>query len=280
VVEVTPGTPRDLSSTLRVYPSQPSLTTRPEARVVLANPWAEPANVTVRIDGPGGALERSVAVPPGGRRTVSTRLAQRPPGSYEVTASVDGRRVRTVEYRVSGDRRIVSALATAGGGGTTGLSQGIEVVLGNFRILLGALLGLAAFMTVGGTTATFAQAVSARRRTLGVHRATGASPRRILRLVLADAARIGLVASVAAFCLALLALQALGAAGYLTFFGIGLRPVPSLTVTVGTLVGSVCVTLLGATITTLGLLRVPPASLLSGEGESVQPEPTGMSADD
>ncbi|MEF8825475.1 MAG: FtsX-like permease family protein [Haloarculaceae archaeon] len=270
-LSVTPDAIRTLSTTLQVRPSAPSLTTRPEARLVLANPWAEPVNVTVGLEGPGGSLERAVSVRPGRRTTVSTRLAQRPPGSYEVRASVDGRTVEEIEYRVTGDRRIVSALATTGGGGTTGFSQGLEVLFGNFQILVGTLLGLAAFMTVGGTTATFAQAVYARRRTIGVHRATGAPPRRVLRLVLADAARIGLVASVAAFGLALLALQVLDAVGYLTVFGVSLRPVPSPAVSIGIIVGSVCVTLLGATITTLALLRVSPASLLSGAGESFEP---------
>ena len=272
VVEVTPGVTRELSAAFRVQPTKPSLTTQPEARVVLTNPWAEPINATTRIDSPDRSFERAVTVEPGRRTSVTTRLARQPPGSYEVRASVDGRPIGAVEYRVTGDRRIVSALATTGGGGTTGISQGIEVLFGNFQILVGALLGLAALMTVGGTTATFAQAVDARRRTIGIHRATGAPPRRVLRLVLADAARIGIVASVAALVLALLALQALDAAGYLTFYGISLRPIPSPAVTVGVIVGSLCVTLLGATLTTLALLRASPASLLSGTSETFQPE--------
>ncbi|MEF8877814.1 MAG: FtsX-like permease family protein [Haloarculaceae archaeon] len=271
VVDVTPGATRALSTTLQVRPSEPTLTTRPEARAVLSNPWSELVNATVRIDGSDRSFERGVSVPPGGQVTVSTRLARQPPGPYDVRVALDDTTVGEVEYRVAGDRRIVSALATSGGGGTTGISQAIEVVFGNFRILVGALLGLAAFMTVGGTTATFAQAVHARRRTIGIHRATGASQSRVLRLVLADAVRIGVVASVAALVLALLALQVLEAVGYLTVFGIGLRPVPSPTVAVGILLGSLAVTLLGATLTTLSLLRVSPASLLSGADDTVKP---------
>jgi hypothetical protein len=271
VITVTPDATRALSTSLRIRPTEPSLTTRPQARLVLVNPWAEPVNTTVRIDGPVSSYERTVTVRPGQRAVVSTRLAQQPPGSYEVQASVGGRMIEPVEYRVTGDQRLVSALATSRGGGTTGISQGIEVLFGNFRIFVAALLGLATIMTVGGTTATFAQAVSARRRTIGIYRATGASPTRVLRLVLADAARIGIVASVAAFILALLGLQVLKTMGYLTFFGIGLHPIPSPTVVVGAIIGALFVTLLGATITTLALLRVSPASLVSGTGETFHP---------
>lgn len=270
VITVTPDATRALSTTLQIRPTEPSLTTRPEARLALTNPWAETVNATVRIDGPGVSHERTATVRPGQRTVVSVRLAQQPPGSYEVRASLRDQTVDTIEYRVTGDRRIVSALATTGGRGTTGLSQGIEVLFGNFQLFVGALLGLAALMTVGGTTATFAQAIHARRRTIGIYRATGAPPRRILRLVLGDAARIGIVASAIAFGLALLGLQALDAMGYLTLFGIGLQPTPSLAVAVGTIAGALCVTLVGATITTLPLLYAPPAELLSGATKTFQ----------
>jgi len=270
VISVTPEATRELTTSLDVHPSEPSLTTRPEVRLTLENPWNESVNTTVRIDGPGRAFERAVMVEPGGRTAVSTRLTQQPPGPNQVRASIDGRTVETVEYRVTGDRRIVSALATGGGKGETGISQSIEVLFGNLQLLVGTLLGLAVFMTVGGTTATFAQAVYARRRTIGVYRATGASPGRILRLVLADTVRIGALASLAALGLGLLGLQVLEAVGYLTVFGVSLQPTPSPTVTVGILVGSLCVTLVGATIATLALLRATPASLLAGKQESLQ----------
>jgi len=270
VVSVTSEATRSLTTSLGVHPSEPSLTTRPEVRLALGNPWNESVNATVRIDGPGGSFERAVVVEPGRQTVVSTRLAQQPPGSNQVRASLDGRTVETVEYRVTGDQRIVSALATTGGDGETGISQSIEVLFGNLQLLVGTLLGLAAFMTVGGTTATFAQAVYARRRTIGIYRATGASPGCILRLVLADTVRIGAIASLAALVLALLALRVLDAVGYLTLFGVSLQPTPSPAVAVGIVVGSLCVTLLGATIATLGLLRPSPASLLSGKRSGLQ----------
>jgi ABC-type lipoprotein release transport system permease subunit len=280
-VNVTPAASRDLSTAIQVRPSEPGLTTRPEARAVLTNPWARTINATVRIEGYRSSVERDVSVRPGEQGVVSTRLTPRPPGSHEVSVYVDDGHVGTVAYRVTGDERIVSALATTGGRESTGISQAIEVVFGNFRILVGALLGLATFMTVGGTTATFAQAVYARRRTIGIHRATGAPPGRILRLVLADAARIGVVASLVAFVLGLLGLQALSAVGYLTIFGVSLQPVPSPGVTIGILLGSLSVTLLGATLTTLSLLRVSPASLLAGTGEAENPvAATEMNADE
>lgn len=126
-------------------------------------------------------------------------------------------------------------------------------------------------MTVGGTTATFTQSIHGRRRTIGIYRATGASPSRILRVILADAARIGVVSSVAALGLALLGLQVLEMMGYLTFFGISLHPVPSPIVITGAILRGLCVTLIGATVTTIGLLRLSPASLLADPKETAQP---------
>lgn len=105
-------------------------------------------------------------------------------------------------------------------------------------------------------------------------------PRRDWPAVLVAATRAGTIASVAAFGLALLGQQAFEAVGPLSFFGIGLPPIPSPTLVIGAILGALFVTLLGATITTLASLPVSPASLLSGAGETFHPATTdGVSAD-
>jgi ABC-type antimicrobial peptide transport system permease subunit len=134
-------------------------------------------------------------------------------------------------------------------------------------------------MTVGGTTATFAQAVHARRRTVGIHRATGATPWGVLRRVLRDAVLVGSVAALLATLLAQLGLLALSRLGYLTVFGVRLSPVLEPTVLLGCLVAAVGVTVLGATLATVGLLTVAPGALLSEVSVSAETPTNGLTAD-
>jgi hypothetical protein len=86
----------------------------------------------------------------------------------------------------------------------------------------------------------------------------------VLRLVLGDALRVGVVATALALLVGTLALRALAAAGYLTLFGVRLSPTPSLPVLGGVVAGALGLTLLGALLATAALLAVPPAALLRG----------------
>jgi putative ABC transport system permease protein len=63
--------------------------------------------------------------------------------------------------------------------------------------LLGITSGLAAFVAVFVVAGTFAYAVAARRRELGLLRAVGATPRQVRRLVLGEALAAAVVASLA-----------------------------------------------------------------------------------
>jgi hypothetical protein len=216
----------------------------------------------VELEGPGTERRQSIRLAPGERATVRAELATRPPGSYAVTASLNGSAVAEQQYRVTGDERVLSALATGGRTGTTGVGQAIEVAFGNLRVVVGALVGLAALMTVGGTTATFAGAVHARRRTVGVHRATGARPRDVLAIVGRDAALVGAVASVLAVLLAQAGLLVLARFGFLTAFGVRLSPTLEPLALVGTVLGGVALTVVGAGLATAALLLASPADLL------------------
>jgi ABC-type antimicrobial peptide transport system permease subunit len=208
--------------------------------------------------------------------TVRADLDTRPPGTYTVQASLNGSVAAEQSYRVTGDDRVLSALASGGRTGTTGVGRAIEVAFGNLRIVVGALLGLAALMTVGGTTAAFAGAVHARRRTVGIYRATGARPRDLLALVARDAVLVGGVASVLAVVLAQAGLLALARFGFLTAFGVRLPPTLGPLALVGTVLGGVALTVLGAGVATAGLLLESPADLLGGRSG----DPSGVTGRD
>jgi ABC-type lipoprotein release transport system permease subunit len=137
-------------------------------------------------------------------------------------------------------------------------------VLGNLELLVATVLGLAALMTVGGTTAGFASAVQARRRTLGVHRAMGATPRQVLALVLADAVRIGVVATLLGLGLAAVVLGVLDAANLLTVYGVRVLSTVDPIVVAGSAAGALGLAVLGATLATVPMLWTMPSRLLSG----------------
>jgi hypothetical protein len=246
---------------VRISPSPPSQLDRPEARITLSNPWNRTLVRTVRVEGPGTATERTLRLTAGERTRLDTRLARRSPGSYEVTVSVNGTEVATTSYRVTGDDRVVAALASSGQTGTTGVSQAAASAFGNLQVVLGVLVGLAGLMTVGGTTATFAGAVHARRQTLGVHRATGATPVAVFRLVLRDAVLVGIVGAALATALAQAGLLALGELGFLTAFGVRIEPTVGVVGLLAALAGGVGLTLLGAGLATVSAVLQTPSAL-------------------
>jgi len=260
------GAPRRPAATLSVAPSEPDLLARPTLTARLANPWNRTLrNVSVTLAGPDRSVRRVVTLGPGEARTVSLRLPRRPPGRYEATVVVDGEQLDATRYRVTGDERVAAAVAAGGRTGSSGIGRAIETAFGNLRLVLGVVLGLAAALTVGGTTAAFARAVHGRRETVGVYRATGASPGRVARVVLGDAVRIGTGATLLAVPLGLGGLRVAAAAGYLTVFGVRLRPAASPGLLVGVALAGVALATLGAGIAVASMLLASPATLLGGE---------------
>jgi cell division protein FtsX len=261
-VSVREDAERRLLGDLSLRPDEPDVLVRPTATVDAHNPWTDPLAATATITGPGGETARSLQVPPGGQRTVTRRLARRPPGEYTVTAAVDGRPVAERNYTVRGDERIPAAVAASGRTTASPLGDAIEVAFGDLRVVAAALVALAALMTVGATTATFAAAVRARRRTLGIYRATGAPPRRIVRLVVGDALRVGVVATAIAAVLAGAALLALDRAGRLTVYGVRLLPALDPFAAVGVALAALAVVAVSAALATLAIARATPADLV------------------
>jgi ABC-type antimicrobial peptide transport system permease subunit len=166
---------------------------------------------------------------------------------------------------VTGDDRIAAAIASGTTNGGSGIGEAIDTAFGNLELVLGAIIVLAGLMTAGGTTASFARAVHARRRTIGIYRATGAAPERVLARVLRDTLVIGTLASVVALVVGIVALMGFDAAGLLAPFGVRLGAIPDPDVALGIVLGALLIALLGATLATLGHLRATPASLLAGE---------------
>lgn len=262
IVEVREGVPRNPTSNLRVEPSTPSIVTRPTAHLRLSNPWNRTLVRDVQIRGPTTEPRWRVRLAPGESTSRSVVLDRQPPGSYEVETTLNGTSVQSESYRVTGDDRIVAAMASSGRTGSTGIGQALEVAFGNVQVLVGSLVVLAGLMTVGGTTATFAQAVHARRRTIGIYRATGATRSGILRRVLGDAVLVGTAGAVGAAGIAQIVLLGLAEWGYLTVFGVQIDPVMNLVEFAGVVLGGVVVTAVGATLATTGLILLAPARLL------------------
>jgi ABC-type lipoprotein release transport system permease subunit len=267
-VSVRAGVSKRPTATLELSPDDPDVLVRPVASLEVRNPWTEPLGAEVTVRGPTGETARRLELAPGERRTVTRRLDRRPPGTYDVTATVDGRAVGNLSYRVSGDDRISAALATSGREGSSPLGEAIEVAFGDLQLVAVALVGLAAAMTVGATTATFAATVRARRQVLGVYRASGAPPARIFRLVVGDALRVGVVATVFASVLAGVGLVGLDRAGVLTVFGVRLLPAIDPLVAVGVAATALAVVAVSATLATVAIVRASPAALLRDRSES------------
>jgi cell division protein FtsX len=261
-VTVGADTERRLVGAVTVGPAEPDVLVRPTATLSARNPWNETVAAEATIVGPGGETARSIRVPPGDRRTVTRRLARQPPGEYTVTAVLDGRRAGERNYTVRGDERIPAAIATSGRTDRSPLGEAIQVAFGDLRVVAAALVALAASMTVGATTATFAAAVRARRRTLGIYRASGAPPRRILRLVVGDALRVGVVATAIAAGLAGAVLLALDRVGRLTVYGVRLLPSLAPLGVGGVALSALAVVSTSAGLATVAILRTTPADLV------------------
>jgi ABC-type lipoprotein release transport system permease subunit len=271
-VTVERGTRRRLLVDVRVVPNRPTPLTRPTVGVTATNRWAGRLERAVTVEAGDETHRRRVALDPGERRTLQVRIPRAGPGRHEVAVETGGRVAATRTYVVQGDRRIASALST-GGDYSPGASigRGIASALGNLQILLATFLALAALATVGTVTAGFGAAVHARRKTIGIARATGATRTGVLRTVLVDAARVSGMAVPPALAAGYLGAYLLGEAGLLTVFGVRMAPERATLVLAGSGVVAFVLALLGAALATVPLLRAPPARLLALGAGSDEP---------
>lgn len=262
-VQVSRSASRTLVAGVTVLPSTPSLLSRTRARLRLFNPWNRTLERDLRLSGGGADVRRTVSVAPGDTVVKTVRLGQQTPGSHSLSLVSGGRPIASTSYAVSGDDRLVTAYAGGGdGAGGTGIGRALTTAFGNLQLLLVVLVSLAGLMTVGSTTAVFAQAVHARQRAIGVYRATGAWPTRVLRLVVADALRIGVVAVSGALAFGTGALFVLDRLNYLVVYGVRISTTLTPGVVVGSVFGGLTVMLLSAGLVAALFSRRQPARLV------------------
>lgn len=244
-IHVTSGATRSLIGAVRVSPDNVSASSRPTTKLVVFNPWQTSITRTLSLVTPTGTREKTVSLGPYESAVTTTELGgmaksgsdQLVSGEYSVRLVSRGETIATDSFTVHGDDRAFSTLArnTQYASGS-GLGQAVRGVFGNFNLLLLVMVILAGLTAVGGTTATFAQAVHARRRTVGVYRATGATRTQLVRLLLADACRLSIPAIIVALAAALVTIHLLAITGLFTVFGIRLStqiPLPILLLAVG-----------------------------------------------
>ncbi|WP_170864958.1 ABC transporter permease [Halogranum amylolyticum] len=275
-ITVEQGARKTFVTDLRVRPRSPSAVTQPTAHLVIYNPWNETLTQKITVRGAGKQTTDSVTLSPEMQATRTMTLPRRTAGTYSVEATTARDTLARTNYTVVSDERLAAAIASSGRTGTTGIGQAVEVAFGNFQLVLPTLVVLAGIMTIGGTTATFAQTVHARRQTVGIYRATGATPGEILKIILGDALRIGFLATALATIIAVSALAVLDTLGLLVVFGVRLSSLPDATVFFAVWGGSLFITLLGTVFATLSLITVPPVTLLS----ALQPRVPGSDADE
>jgi len=280
---VAAGTPRPLVGTLSLVSRDLDALDRPTVTLAVANPWNRSVQRRVTVSGTRSHI-RTVELGPGERTTVDIELDRPGAGTHTVTAAVDGRRLAETTFTVRGDERLVATLATGERTETTesGLGRAAVTAFGNLRVLLGTLVGLAGVATVATTTAAFARAVHSRRRSIGIYRATGATPRQLFVKVLTDAARIAGPATLLGVAIGYAATWLLARIGILAAFGVSLAPNVSFTSLAVTALGTFLLALVGASVAVAGLLRVPPAALFDQSNSprtGTTPTATGLASE-
>jgi ABC-type lipoprotein release transport system permease subunit len=260
-VTVSAGATKQPLVSTTISPRNPGLLTAPTVSVTVRNPWTEPWNGPLTVHPPDQSERVSVA--PGETIERTYDLDRQPPGQHTVTVETDGAVLAEATYQVTGDERVVSAIATrANSNRGTGISRAVRTVFGNLQVLLGTFIALGALVTIGSVTAGFAYAVRARRETIGILRATGAQPRAILWRVLADAVRVGGPAVATAMGVGYALAVALTETGYTTMFGITIAPLTNPLTIAAIGLGGLSVVVLGSLVAAYPLASATPGELL------------------
>ncbi|MFB6104743.1 MAG: FtsX-like permease family protein [Halobacteriaceae archaeon] len=263
-VTVDPDATRRLQTTLTTTPAHPSVFDPVTATITLTNPWNHSLTRSLTLAAPT-PRSATITVPPGQTRTIRVDQGRLAPGDYELALTLDGRVVAETTVTIRGGDRIATALATAGlTRPGSGLGQAARALVGNLGVLVAVLLGLGGLMTVGTTTAALTQSVAANRRTIAIHRATGASPTQVIGHLLADSLRVGAPAILLAAITAALGLATLDRRGVLTVAGIHLDPWPTPVTLVVVLLAATAVLVVAALLTAVAILARPPATQFDG----------------
>lgn len=289
-IRVVAGAPRQPIGSVAVSPQNASVFTQPTATISLFNPWNRPITREISFVTPTKTVTRTVSLSPRTSTTMSTQLGtgssdKIASGEYSVRLVSNGHTLATDTFTIHGDDRSFTTLAqNTNYAGGTGLGQAVRNVFGNFNLLLLVMVVLAGLTTIGGTTATFAQAVHARSRALGIYRATGATRWRVLRTLIADAFRIAIPASLLALVITLVTIRGLAFVGLFTVFGLRLTTQLPLSVLLLAVVSALVLMCLSVLIAALPYLITEPSTVQRGSsgsarvGENRHTNPTSPSS--
>lgn len=267
-IQIIDGQERQLGADLQIEPQTGTPETSPTVTITLVNHWSERQTQDVTIVSPMSEQTQPVTLSPNESMTMERTLAgsgsnrQTPPGEYEISVTTNGDSIATETYEVlDGDFNLETIPEGAQYKSGAAVGQAIENTVGNIQILLVTIVTLAGLMTIGSTTAVFAQAVHTRHEAIRVHRSTGARPIQVLRIVIADACKLAIPATILAMAAALIALYLLDIVGALSIFGIRLmtelQPVLLLLMVIGAIIIAVC----SAVLALLPVLYSPPSKM-------------------
>lgn len=270
-IQVIDGQQRLLGADLEVTPRTGTPNTTPEATVTLANHWSADRTQDVRLVSPTGERTRTVTLAPGESTRTDRTLGepgsdqQIPPGEYEIEVTADGESIATETYEVlAGDFDLESLPDDTQYRSGAAMGQVIDNTIGNIQLLLVTMVALAGLMTIGSTTAAFAQAVHARRKAIAIYRSTGARPMRVLRIVVLDACKLAIPAVLLAAVGALVALFLLNALGLLSVFGVRLITEVSPVLVLSALIGAMAIAVCSAALAVLPIVRRSPTTVWNG----------------
>ncbi|RRJ29464.1 ABC transporter permease [Halocatena pleomorpha] len=268
-IHVSRTAQRTMNGGIQIHPENPSILSQTEAHVRLSNPWNQTLTRQIRLAGDTPSQERTVSLPPGKAKTEVFHIGEQSPGSYSIQVISDGNRLSSDSYTVRGDERLIAAYSNDGQSTAgTGIGRAIRSAFGNLQLVFAVFLLLAAVMTIGSTTAVFAQAVQARQQAIGVYRATGVPPIRLLRLIAMDALTIGCIAVGGALFLGTAVIVSLARLDYLVAFGIRISPTLTPSFVFGAVAGGFTIILLSVGLVAGAFLLRSPAELVSNRSVS------------
>lgn len=270
-IEVIDGQQRLFGADLEITPQTGTPSTTPETTVTLMNHWTDEQTQEIQVTSPADEQTETVTLAPGESmstdRTVGEGDAEQeiPPGDYQIEMTADEEPIATETYEVlDGDFDLESIAGDAQYQSGAAMGQLIDQTLGNMQVLFGTMIVLAGLMTIGSTTAAFAQAVHARQKAIAIHRSTGARPTRVLRIIILDACKLAIPAVLLAAVGALIALFLLNAGDLLSVFGIQLTTDLSPLLVLLTLLGAVVIAVCSAVLAVVPALRSSPTAVWHG----------------
>ena len=265
-LEVRTDAERSFVVALEVRPEQIEFPAGPAVTMTAHNPWDVTIRRGVVIKREGESVfRRTVELGPGEETTTTTSIEPATRGGTQLVQVLSGEDVLAeATFTVEISDRLLAILARSGlyepG---TGLVRSLEALVGNFQVLQVTLAVLAALVGVGNTVTVVIQATHARRRTIGIQRTTGASPRDVIRTIVGDGLRIGAVASVIGVVSAYAGLTVLVWVGYSVIFGVRISPLLSPWLVLVVLMSALLIVAVSSMIAAWWVVRVSPGALVT-----------------